>query len=89
MLGPKHTAREAAAILVAGLRDGSISLGEQPDVSVDLEKERLLLQDFAELLEASEEQRRSIDNSIRMLEQLAEARKRATTTVIRPRTKVQ
>jgi hypothetical protein len=89
MLGPKHTAREAAAILVAGLRDGSISLGEQPDVSVDLEKERLLLQDFAELLEASEEQRQSIDNSIRMLEQLAEARKRATTTVIRPRTKVQ
>ena len=89
MLGPKHTAREAAAILVADLRDGSISLGEQPDVSVDLEKERLLLQDFAELLEASEEQRRSIDNSIRMLEQLAEARKRATTTVIRPRTKVQ
>jgi hypothetical protein len=89
MLGPKHTAREAAAILVAGLRDGSISLSEQPDVTVDLEKERLLLQDFAELLEASEEQRRSIDNSIRMLEQLAEARKRATTTVIRPRTKVQ
>jgi hypothetical protein len=89
MLGPKHTAREAAAILVADLRDGSISLGEQPDVSVDLEKERLLLQDFAELLEASEEQRQSIDNSIRMLEQLAEARKRATTTVIRPRTKVQ
>jgi hypothetical protein len=64
-------------------------LGEQPDVSVDLEKERLLLQDFAELLETSEEQRQSIDNSIRMLEQLAEARKRATTTVIRPRTKVQ
>ena len=89
MLGPKHTAREAASIVVAGLRDGSISLGEQPDVSVDLDKERLLLQDFAELLEASEEQRQSIDNSIRMLEQLAEARKRATTTVIRPRTKVQ
>jgi len=39
MLGPKHTAREAAAILVAGLRDGSIVLhhehqdAPQPDLS--------------------------------------------------------
>jgi hypothetical protein len=30
MFGPKHTAREAAAILIAGLKDGSIVL-RRPD----------------------------------------------------------
>jgi len=34
MLGPKHTAREAAAILVAGLRDGSIVLRRSEDPPV-------------------------------------------------------
>jgi hypothetical protein len=31
MFGPKHTAREAAAILVAGLRDGSIVLRHEDE----------------------------------------------------------
>jgi hypothetical protein len=31
MLGPKHTAREAAAILVDGLRDGSILLSRDDE----------------------------------------------------------
>jgi hypothetical protein len=47
MLGPKHTAREAAAILVAGLRDGSIVLrhSEQahPKADYQLRKEPIKL----------------------------------------------